>query len=64
MAANDNDADLLVGAKAIASHLGVTSRQVYKFCYEDGLPTFRLGGSVAARKSTLAKHFAKLEKAA
>lgn len=62
---NDNEPDVLLGVPAIAAHLGLTARQVRNLIYErDELPTFKLGGSVAARKSTLAKHFARLEKAA
>ena len=62
---NDNDADLLLGVPALAAHLGLTARQVRNLIYDrDDLPVFKLGGSVAARKSTLAKHFARLEKAA
>jgi predicted DNA-binding transcriptional regulator AlpA len=64
-AANDNaiSGDLLMGAKAIASHLGINSRQAYRLIYADALPTFKLGGSVAARRSSLAKWLAEAEKA-
>ena len=62
---NDNDADVLLGVPAIAAHLGLTPRQVRNLVYDrDDLPVFKLGGSVAARKSTLAKHFSRLERAA
>jgi excisionase family DNA binding protein len=50
--ANDN-CDLLIGANAIADTLGITRRQAYKLIYAGDLPTFKLGGSVAARRSTL-----------
>jgi predicted DNA-binding transcriptional regulator AlpA len=64
-AANDNTeaGDLLMGARAIASHLGINIRQAYRLIYADALPTFKLGGSVAARRSSLAKWFADAEKA-
>ena len=54
-AANDNQVagDLLLGAKAIAKFLGVTSRQVYRMIYDDVVPSFKIGGAVAARRSTL-----------
>ncbi|GAA4178776.1 helix-turn-helix transcriptional regulator [Shinella granuli] len=52
---NDNDPTILMGAKAIATYLGVTQRQAYRLVYECGLPHFKLGGTVAARRSTLAR---------
>lgn len=63
--ANDNHHDLLLGVPAIATHLGLTVRQARHLIYDrQSLPTFKLGGSVAARKTTLAKHFERLERAA
>ncbi|MDN2584062.1 DNA-binding protein [Aquibium sp. ELW1220] len=50
---NDNPGELLIGAPAIAGALGIKTRQVYKLLYAGILPTFKLGGSVAARRSTL-----------
>lgn len=50
---NDNDPQILMGAKAIAAFLGVTQRQAYRLIYECGLPHFKLGGTVAARRATL-----------
>lgn len=50
---NDNDPHILMGAKAIASFLGVTQRQAYRLIYECGLPHFKLGGTVAARRVSL-----------
>lgn len=58
---NDNGGDLLIGANAIAAALGITRRQTYKLIYGDELPTFKLGGSVAARRSTLNGWLAGLE---
>lgn len=55
-AANDNQpGDLLMGAGAIAKHLGINARQVYRLVYADDIPAFKLGGSLAARRSTLAR---------
>lgn len=64
-AANDNPSgDLLLGANAIAVHLGISPRQTYRLIYADAIPTFKLGGSVAARRSSLARWMAEAEKAA
>ncbi|MBN8245245.1 helix-turn-helix domain-containing protein [Nitratireductor aquimarinus] len=49
-AANDNK--ILMGAAAIAEHLGITRRQAYRLVYDD-LPTFKLGGTVAARPAEI-----------
>ncbi len=46
--------DLLIGAKAIASFLGVTPRQTYRLIY-GGMPSFKPGGTVAARRSTVSR---------
>jgi hypothetical protein len=64
---NDNQplaGDLLFGAEAIANHLGITRRQAYGLIYSNQLPTFKIGGSVAARRSTLNAWLADLESAA
>lgn len=61
---NDNDPTILMGAKAIATYLGITSRQVYRLVYECGLPHFKLGGSIAARRSTLTAWIAQQEASA
>ncbi|MBX5010848.1 helix-turn-helix domain-containing protein [Rhizobium lentis] len=58
----ENDGDLLIGAAAIAKFLGITPRQVYRLAYDDVMPHFKLGGSVAARRSTLTKWMIDLEK--
>ena len=46
----DCASDLLLGATAIAEHLGVNRRQVYRLTQ---LPTFKVGGTIAARRSSL-----------
>ncbi|RKD61694.1 helix-turn-helix domain-containing protein [Rhizobium sp. WW_1] len=53
--------DLLMGADAIAGYLGVTRRQVYRLVYDDIIPSFKLGGTVAARRSSLTKWMEQLE---
>lgn len=56
--------DLLYGVKAIAAHLQMTHKQVYHLHDKGDLPTFKVGATVCARRSTLAKHFAAQEAAA
>jgi len=53
--------DLLMGADAIAGFLGVTRRQVYRLVYDEIIPSFKLGGTVAARRSSLTKWMETLE---
>lgn len=60
---NDNAAgDLLLGAEAIARFLGVTRRQAYRLTYDAIIPTFKCGGTVAARRSSLRAWMAAAEK--
>lgn len=54
--------DLLMGADAIAGFLGVTRRQVYRLVYDEIIPSFKLGGTVAARRSSLTRWMEQLEK--
>ncbi|UVK44830.1 excisionase family DNA-binding protein [Mesorhizobium sp. AR07] len=62
---NDNlAADILRGADAIAQHLGFPRRAIYHLVSKGGLPSFRLGETVCARKSTLAKWISAQERAA
>ncbi|MGV8939814.1 MAG: helix-turn-helix transcriptional regulator [Allorhizobium sp.] len=65
---HDNDnfpvQDLLFGAKAIAEFLGINQRQTYRLIYDGIAPSFKLGGTVAARKSTLTKWLASQEQVA
>lgn len=63
-ATNEHPADLLYGVAAIASHLTLTRKQVYHLHDKGDLPTFKVGATVCARRSTLAKHFAAQEAAA
>jgi len=62
-AANDNAGDLLMGANAIAKYLGITPRQTYRLIYGGVLPTFKLGGAVSARRSSLSRWLAEREAA-
>jgi hypothetical protein len=56
--------DLLHGVSAIAAHLNMTRKQVYHLHDRSQIPTFKMGRTVCARRSTLAKHFAAQEAAA
>lgn len=62
-AANDNQPDLLLGAQAIASFLGVTRRQAFHLIHKGVLPSFKAGASVAARRSSLRKWMDEAEQA-
>lgn len=59
-----HDADLLYGLPAIAGQLGLSGDQVRHLAKSHGLPTFKLGRSVCARRSTLATWLAERESAA
>ena len=52
---NDNNlaADILRGADAIAGYLGFPRRAVYHAAAKGSIPTFRVGETICARKSTL-----------
>lgn len=58
-----DDDDLLYGVAAIAAHLSLRARVVYHLHSAKLLPTFKIGGRVCARRSTLAAHFATQEQA-
>ena len=58
------ETDLLYGLAAIGSAIGVTDRQAEHLVATGQIPTFKLGRTVCARRSTLAKHFAAQEAAA
>ncbi|MCP3732019.1 hypothetical protein M9978_16460 [Sphingomonas sp. MG17] len=58
------DADLLYGLAAIGGHIGLTARQAEHLVTKGELPSFKLGATICARRSTLAKHFARLEREA
>jgi hypothetical protein len=52
--------DLLHGYQAIADHLGLSRRQAEHMA-ANGLPTFKVGRTVCARRSALARYFAEQE---
>lgn len=58
---NDNSGDLLMGADTIAKFLGISRRQTYRLVYDGLLPSFKLGGTVSARRSSLTKWLAEQE---
>lgn len=53
--------DLLNGFQEIAEALHISVRQAKHRAKIGAIPIFRMGRSVCARRSTLAKHFAALE---
>ena len=53
--------DLLYGVEAIAGHLSLTKRQALHLHEKSEIPTFKMGRTVCARRSTLAAHFAAQE---
>lgn len=56
--------DVLDGAKAIGSFIGLTDRQVFHAVERGHLPVVRLGTKIMARRSTLLKWFEAQEQAA
>jgi len=58
-----NDLQIIMGADAIAKELGMTRRQVYGLIYGNVLPTVKLGGTVAIRRSALATWVSALDAA-
>jgi hypothetical protein len=55
--------DLMIGAEAIATWLGVPARKIFYMGETGQLPLFKIGGKVAARKSTIMRRIADLENA-
>jgi len=62
--AKDDKPDLLHGAPAIAKHLGLAVRVVYHLHDQSLIPTFKMGKTVCARRSTLRDWMAQQEAAA
>ncbi len=64
--ATEDKADLLYGAVAIATYLGLTEKQARHRIEVGAIPTFKLPGTrtVCARRSTLTTWLADLEAAA
>jgi len=61
---NNTSIDLLYGLEAIGRAIGLGPRQVQHLHDKAELPTFKMGRTVCARRSTLAQHFAAQEAAA
>ena len=55
--------DVLIGAKAIAIETGIKVRQVYRLAELGLIPTFKLGGTLAARRSELQERLSSAPKA-
>lgn len=55
------DPDILYGVPAIAAHMRLKDRQVYHLKAAHGLPVFKIGKTVAARRSTLRRWIAERE---
>jgi excisionase family DNA binding protein len=53
--------DLLYGAPAIADYLGLSDDAVYHLARQKRIPTFKMGRTVCARRSTLVRAIAELE---
>lgn len=56
--------DLMIGAKNIGDHMGISERQAFHMLENSQIPGFKLGNKWAARKSTLNEHIARLEREA
>jgi excisionase family DNA binding protein len=56
-----DDGDLLYGVPAIAEHLKLRPRQVYHLIDLGKIPSFKIGGKVCSRRSSLAAWLASLE---
>ena len=55
--------DLMIGAKPVATFLGLPVRQVFYMAEKGQLPLFKIGGKWAGRKSAITAHIAQLEAA-
>ena len=55
--------DVLIGARAIAIETGIKVRQVYRLAELGLIPTFKLGGTLAARRSELQERLSSEPKA-
>jgi hypothetical protein len=56
--------DLLYGTAAIARHLGLTVRQAKHRCAKGAIPTFKMGRTVCARRSSIIRALDKEEERA
>lgn len=58
-----SETDILTGHKAIARFLGLTPRQIAWHDEQGNIPTFKIGRTVCARKSTLLRWIDEQEQA-
>lgn len=58
----DQKSDLLYGVKAIADFLGLREKQCRNRIDREIIPSFRVGRSVCARKSSLQKWIDEMER--
>lgn len=63
MDSHTTETELLTGHKAIARFLGLSPRQVSWHDEQGNLPTFRIGRTVCARKTTLVQWIEQQEQA-
>lgn len=56
--------DLIIGIVGIADELGCKPRQAQHLIHTRQIPAFRLGGKLAARRSSLRRRVEQLEQAA
>ncbi|MBC2887300.1 DNA-binding protein [Brucella intermedia] len=61
MTHGEDKADLLYGARPIADFLGMTEKQARHRIDDGHIPTFRIGGTICSRKSTLTKWLDEME---
>ena len=59
--AENQGPDLLYGCPRIAEHLGLTEDQIYHLARMKRIPTFKVGRTLCARRSTLAAAIDELE---
>jgi hypothetical protein len=64
MTSQSEPADFLYGAPAIAAFLGMTEKQARHRIEAKQIPTFKVGGTICARRSSLNAWIAEQEAAA
>lgn len=55
--------DLIEGMPSIAAYLGISERRAYHLAQNRLLPLFKTGNVWGARKSTLRRHYERMEQA-
>jgi excisionase family DNA binding protein len=56
-----SELEMIVGAKNIAATIGLPARRVYELAETGAMPTIKIGGSIAIRKTKLAQWIEQLE---